>query len=184
MNLDSKIEAILFVKGEPVKIKQLARLLEVSVEEIKEAVKILEKKLSDRGLQLIFKEDEILLGTRSVLGPLLEKIQKEELNKELSKAALETLAIILYQNPQGVTRSEIDYIRGVNSSFILRNLAIRGLVEKVPHPFDKRTFVYKASSDLLAYLGVSKIEDLPDYALVQEKLASRAAGQNEELKSN
>src|SRR3989337_1046819 len=180
MNLDSKIEAVLFIKGEPVKIKILAKLLAVTEKETKEAIEALREKLADRGLSIVTTGDEALLGTAPSLGPLIEEIQKEELNKELSRAALETLAIILYEYKDGATRATIDYIRGVNSSFILRNLAIRGLVLKVPHPIDKRTFVYKPSIALLSYLGVSRIEGLPDYALIREKLDSAVAAMKEE----
>src|SRR3989344_1216759 len=131
MNLDAKIEAILFFKGESVSIKRLAELLDVNEESIKEAFLVLEQNLKNRGLQLIYKEDKVMLGTSKDMSSLLEKINKEELNKELSRASLETLTIILYK-PE-ITRSEIDYIRGVNSSFILRNLSIRGLIERTIH---------------------------------------------------
>src|SRR3989344_5635361 len=119
MNLDAKIEAILFFKGESVSIKRLAELLDVNEESIKEAFLVLEQNLKNRGLQLIYKEDKVMLGTSKDMSSLLEKINKEELNKELSRASLETLTIILYK-PE-ITRSEIDYIRGVNSSFIFLN---------------------------------------------------------------
>ena len=188
--LDSKIEAILFIKGEPIKIKQLAKTLDANEAEIRGAIAVLEGKLADRGLQIVVTPEEIVLGTSKQLSELIEKIQKEELDKDLSRAALETLAIILYQNKEGATRSNIDYIRGVNSSFILRNLAIRGLVLKVTHPADKRTFVYKPSTDLLSHLGVGKIEVLPDYGAIQAKLegavasiAEETAGFNDETES-
>lgn len=89
-------------------------------------------------------------------------MRKEELSKDLSKASLETITIILYKN--GATRSEIDYIRGVNSSFILRNLAIRGLVEKVPSPDDSRKITYRPTFDLLSYMGVTRIEEIKEFA--------------------
>lgn len=160
--LDAKIEAFLFFKNEPISIKKLALFFEVSEEEIGEALNLLNSKLKeDRGLQLIFKEDNVLLGTRNEYGPIIEKIMKEEINKELSKASLETLAVIIYQN--GVTRADIDYIRGVNCSFILRNLMIRGLIEKIIHPEDQRKFLYKPTLELMSYLGISKLEELPEY---------------------
>src|SRR3989344_1841731 len=112
INLESKIEAILFFKGEPVSRKKLSEILSSSVKasdgqgrigqlEINEAIEKLKENLKDRGIVLL---------------------EKEELNKELSKASLETLSIILYKN--GVSRAEIDYIRGVNSSFTLRALSV------------------------------------------------------------
>jgi segregation and condensation protein B len=75
--------------------------------------------------------------------------------KDLGKAGLETLSIILYQGP--ISRAEIDYIRGVNSNFILRNLLIRGLIERVENPHDQRSFLYKPTLELISYLGLSKI---------------------------
>jgi segregation and condensation protein B len=97
--------------------------------------------------------------------------------KDLGKAGLETLSIVLYQGP--LSRSEIDYIRGVNSQFIMRNLLIRGLVEKVDNPVDRRSFLYKPTLALLGYLGVSTVTDVPDYETVRKnilafKLASEA----------
>lgn len=181
MKLDQKIEAVLFLKGEPTSIKKLAEILEVSKEEIKSDLAILADNLRDRGLALIFKEDEVMLGTRPELGSLMEKIHKEELTKELSKASLETISIILYKN--GATRSEIDWIRGVNSSFILRNLLIRGLIEKIVHPEDSRKYLYKPTFELLSYLGLAKIEDLPEFAqtrAILEKRESDLKGEKEQ----
>lgn len=178
MTLDTKIEGLLFFKGEPVSQKELAKFLDVSVEEVTQALKNLEEKLSDRGLQILYKGDEVTLGTHAELGPLLEKIRKEELDKELSKASLETLSVVMYK--EGVTRSEIDYIRGVNSSFILRNLLIRGLIEKVVHPLDSRKYAYKPTFELLSYMGVSKIEDLPDYEVTRDALEKSFSGEESE----
>ena len=87
-------------------------------------------------------------------------MKKEELSRELSKASLETLTIILYTD--GVTRSEIDFIRGVNSSFILRNLSVRGLIEKSDAKEGRRN-AYYPTLDTLAYMGVTRREELPDF---------------------
>lgn len=168
MTLDQKIEALLFFKAEPLSIKEIAKILEEMESAVKDALDVLSAKLEDRGLRIIWKEDKILLGTHKEMGPLLEKLRKEELNKELTKAAQETLSIILYKN--GATRSEIDWIRGVNSSFILRSLLVRGLVERRTHPRDSRKYLYQSTFELLQHLGVSKIEELPEYEEVSEKL--------------
>lgn len=108
---------------------------------------------------------------------MLEQIKKEELNKDLSKASLETLSIILYKN--GAPRSLIDYIRGVNSNFILRALSIRGLVEKVNDPKDNRRYIYKPTFELLSYMGVTSIEELPDYENVLKNLSEAEGGLND-----
>ncbi len=161
---DAKIEAILFFKGEPVKRKKLAEILSISEKEIDAAITVLHEKLRTRGLRLISKEDMLELRSAPEAGKIIENIIKDDISKDLGKAGTETLAIILYRGP--VPKRDIDYIRGVNSSFILRNLMIRGLVERVTNKNDARSFVYKPTTELLAHLGVSKKEELPEYGQV------------------
>jgi len=176
INLESKIEGLLFYKGEDVSIKKLAELLNVSEEEINEALGKLEQSLTGRGLVLVRKDDRVVLGITGELSSLIESIRKEEITKELSKATLETLSIILYKN--GVSRSEIDYIRGVNSSFILRNLLARGVIEKVVDSKDSRRLLYRPTFETLSYMNVTSITELPNYREVVASL-SGVINQNE-----
>lgn len=169
MTLDAQIEAILFFKGEPISIKKLAGLLEVHEETISEALSILEEKLTNRGLTLLKNDGEVMLGTNKEVGDLIAGIKKEELSRDLGKAGVETLSIVLYQGP--ISRPDIDYIRGVNSSFILRNLMVRGLVERISNPDDTRGYLYKPTFDLLAHLGVSSVAELPEFESMKEKIA-------------
>ncbi len=166
--LDSKIEAILFFKSEPISIKKLAQILEVSEEDIQNGISMLKEKLLDRGVSLIHKDKEVMLCTSVESSEMIEGMIKEELSKDLGKAGLETLSIVLYRGP--VTRSRIDYIRGVSSTFILRNLLVRGLVERISNPSNQRSFLYRPTFELLSYLGVSNIEDLPEYNEVKNEL--------------
>ena len=83
----------------------------------------LEQDLKGRGLSLVRTDDEVMLGTAKEFSGLIEDLAKEELSRDLGKAGLETLSIVLYLGP--ITRADIDYIRGVNSQFILRALLIR-----------------------------------------------------------
>ncbi|OGI92692.1 SMC-Scp complex subunit ScpB [Candidatus Nomurabacteria bacterium RIFCSPLOWO2_01_FULL_46_18] len=168
MELEKKIEAILFWKGEPISIKKLAEILKVKEEEIKNAIFNLKRSLEDRGIVLLETGHEVTLGTTPEYSSLIENLQKEELNKELSKASLETLSIVLYKN--GATRAEIDYIRGVNSTFTLRALAVRGLVERILDPKDARRYLYRPSFDLLSYMGIKSIEELPDYGEINKTI--------------
>jgi len=168
MKLSSQIEAILFYKAEPLSFKKLGELLSKPEGEIKEAVDFLKDELEGRGLALIEKDNEVMLGTDPELSAIIEKIAKEELSKDIGKAGLETLSIILYKNP--VSRSEIDYIRGVNSSFIVRNLLIRGLVERIPNPKDSRGFLYRPTFELLSFLGVENTGQLPDRERIMEEI--------------
>jgi segregation and condensation protein B len=133
-NLSNQIEALLFWKSEPVSLKELSKMLSVEVEKIDEALLELEKNLGNRGIVLVKKDESVYLATSSESSELIKKITKEEESAELGKASLETLSIVLYKSP--ILRSDIDYIRGVNSSFILRNLLVRGLIDKKTDPKD------------------------------------------------
>ncbi len=177
MELDAQLEAILFWKAEAISVKKLATILEKDEAAIKEGLKTLEGKLAGRGLSLIYWEDEVVLATAKEMSATIEKLTKEELVRDLGKAGLETISIVLYQGP--ISRAEIDYIRGVNSNFILRNLLIRGLVEKVPNPKDQRSFLYKPTFELLSYLGTDKIEALPEYAKVRADIDTFKHAQKE-----
>ncbi len=169
IKLSAEIEAVLFWKGEPLSIKKLSTILNRNEEEITVGLKSLEEEIQGRGVELIYKDDEVTLGTASNLSDIVEKLTKEELVRDLGKAGLETISIIAYKGP--ISRAEIDYIRGVQSNFILRNLQIRGLIEKIPNEEDHRSFLYRPSFELLSFLGVSRIEDLPEYEAVKEEFA-------------
>ncbi len=158
--------------------KKIAEILKVGEAEINEGIEKLKINLKERGVAILEKDNEITLGTAPELSDLIENLQKEELNKELSKASLETLSIVLYKN--GASRGEIDYIRGVNSSFTLRALSIRGLVEKINDPKDNRRYIYKPSFELLSYMGIKSIEELPDYSEVSNSINIAAKNLEEE----
>ncbi len=161
--LQSALEALLFIYGEPMDVKKAAATLEVKPAEVEEAAKLLAQNLTDRGsgLSLVFYDNKIQLTTKPDFAGLLEKIVKSELNEALTPAGLETLSIIAYSAP--VSRAEIDYIRGVNSTFILRSLLLRGLIERENDPKRANAYVYRPSFDFLKQVGVSKIEDLPEF---------------------
>lgn len=163
---DAHIEALLFYRGEPVKIRDLKKILNVDDKALTEAIGTLKERLSRGGLCLIEHDEKLSLGTQPSVSNLIETITKDELTKDLGKAGLETLSIILYKGP--VSRRKIDYIRGVNSSFILRNLLVRGLIERTSD--GGRGYTYAPSVDLLMHLGISKIEELPDYTKIKEEL--------------
>jgi len=178
MELEKRIEAVLFWKGEPISIKKLAEILKVKEGEIKDAIFNLKRSLEGRGIVLQETENEITLGTAPEASKLIEDLQKEELSKELSKASLEALSIVLYKN--GATRAEIDYIRGVNSTFTLRALSVRGLVERILDPKDARRYLYRPSFDLLSYLGIKSIEELPDYGEINKTILNAGEQMTEE----
>src|SRR3989338_7856561 len=138
--LEKKIEALLFVSGEGMAVSKLSEVLKKKDDEIENTLAELKKHLEDEHFLTILREgDKISLVTSKDASKIVEEFAKEEFGGELTRSALETLAVISYKGP--VKRSEIDYIRGVNSSFMLRNLLIRGLIERVRDQKDSRTYV-------------------------------------------
>lgn len=181
MEISRQIEALLFYKGEPVTVDFLSASLSVSKDEVREALATLEQDLSSRGIILMQNGDEYMLGTAPSMGALIEKLIKEELNRDLGKAGLETLTIVLYRGP--IARTEINYIRGVNSNYILRNLLVRGLIEKVDQ--GGRSTVYRPTFELLSYMGIGKTSELPNYEEVAKAVetlheADKEIEQNDE----
>lgn len=168
MDLAQRIEAVLFYRGEPVEKRELVRLFSVTEEEVVAALASLAASLSGRGVRLLETSDEVALVTAPELSHLIESIRKDELKRDIGKAGAETLSLILYRGP--ATRSDIDYVRGVNSSFILRNLMTRGLIARSQNPKDARTFVYDVTPELLQLLGVTKRTELPEYDTILAKL--------------
>ena len=167
-NLENKIEAVLLFKNEPVSLVELGKLLNVSKEDVQSAIAKLQNIYSDRGIVLVTNGEEISLGTHPDVSVLIETMQKEELSRELGRAGLETLSIILYRGP--ISRREIDHIRGVNSGFILRTLLIRGLIERSLGVAGDRSYSYRPTLKLLEYLGVSRREELPDFKNAFKKI--------------
>lgn len=176
-NLEQKIEAVLLFKNEPVSLANLSKILDVSRENLQSAISNLQKEYRDRGFVLVSDGEAVTLGTHPSLSGLIEKIQKEELSKDLGRAGLETLSIVLYKGP--VSRREIDFIRGVNSTFILRNLLIRGLVERTESAVGERSFTYKPTLELLRYLGIGSVKDLPEIETALKKISSFVTEQEE-----
>lgn len=161
-NIKRNIEALLFAAGEPLSFERLASLLNINGEQAEEAVQELADELAERGIRVVVKGKEVILATSPDCAEVVSVFKKEEVSGELSKAALETLAIVTYKAP--ITRAEIDFIRGVNSTFTLRNLLVRGLVERKQNPDDSRSYIYSPSFGLLRLLGISRLDELPEYS--------------------
>ncbi len=171
MNNESRIESVLFFKNEPVSIKELTKILDVSKDEVEKSISNLQNFYKDRGIVVVSDGEHVSFGTHPNVSELIESLQKEELSRELGRAGLETLSIVLYKGP--ISRREIDHIRGVNSGFILRALLIRGLVERADPSTSLgagRSYSYKATLKLLEYLGITRREDLPEYQTAFKKI--------------
>lgn len=168
MNLETQIEAVLFYKAEPMKKSALADFFSVTLEVLETTLQNLSQSLSERGIRLTLTDTHVQMVTAPEASELIESIRKTELKSDIGKAGAETLAIILYRGP--LSRVEIDRIRGVNSAFIIRNLLIRGLIERRSNPNDTRSFIYAPTPNLFNHLGISRREELPDFETIMNTL--------------
>lgn len=166
MELTHKIESILLFKGQPVSFKELAKVLETEESAVKSAVKNLSASYQGRGMSVISNESKCELVTSAGASELLSSMQKQENETELSAASLETLSIVLYMGP--IARSMIDYIRGVNSQFTVRTLLVRGLIER---DSSSKSPKYVVTLDTMKFLGLNKVDDLPNYKEVKQSIA-------------
>lgn len=171
MDTDALIEAILFMKGEPLSIGELAALCSVEHPEVEASLTVLDGKLALRGIRLLRDGERVSLATAPEAAPVLERLANDEHTDGLSKAALETLAVVLYRGP--IAKSEIDYLRGVNSVYTLRNLMVRGLIERAGTH-------YRPTLDLMRHLGVTKREELSEFASVLRGLEESMTRESDE----
>ncbi|EKD76116.1 MAG: Segregation and condensation protein B [uncultured bacterium] len=161
-NYQRELEAVLFMQAKPVSFTKLAKWLGSDASTVETAAQGLaaQYKQQNSGLQLSYTESEVQLTTAGDTHELIAKIVKDERTGELTKPSLETLAIVAYRCP--ITKAELEAIRGVNCSLILRNLLIRGLITET---FDKTKGieVYDITPEYLQMLNVTSVKDLPDY---------------------
>ena len=115
----------------------------------------------ESGIILLAHDNKLQLASNPDNSSMVKKFLALELREKLTDASLETLAIILYKQP--VSKVEIENIRGVNSQYILRQLLIRGLVEKISSTADKRVHLYKTTLEFMQHLGIKNMKDLPDF---------------------
>lgn len=168
----SIIESLLFTSGHPIGFSKLSELLEIPEKKLTEELNILasDYEKNNRGFRLVFFDNKVQLVASPGSAEAVKKLIKSDFEEDLSQASLETLAIIAYRGP--ISRAAIENLRGVNCSFILQTLAIRGLIEKKNNPEDGRSYIYNVTFDFLKHLGLSRIEDLPDFQKEDVKDAS------------
>jgi segregation and condensation protein B len=180
-DIKSRLESLLFVSGEPMSLEKLCKVTGETEDVLKAAAAQLAEDYKERqgGLRIIVNDNKAQMVTAGENAPTVEKLMKIDIEGDLSRSALETISIVAYRGP--LSRAEIEEIRGVNTSFTLRQLAIRGLVEKIDNPSDARSYLYKISFDFLRHLGIEKAEDLPRYSEMREReLVSERIMKNEE----
>lgn len=167
-NLPAILESILFVHGESMALEHLCAIADADEEIVKAALAGLAENLNGRGIMLIEKDGSWQLASHPLHARFVEGLVKGEFGDELSRASMETLAVVAYKGP--ISRAGIEYVRGVNSSFTLRALLMRGLIERVDNPKDTRAYLYRTSIDFLKHLGFSRAEDLPRYRELSQEV--------------
>lgn len=177
--LTKKIESLLLFSTKPVKRKKLLKVCDAQISELEQAITALKERYNndDSGIRLLDHDDAIQFTTAPEQSDLIEQVYASEMTGELTKPALETLTIIAYRGP--INKPELELIRGVNCSMILRNLMMRGLVSESKSEKELLP-VYQVASEFLQFLGITEVKELPKYdelsshELLEELLKSRA----------
>lgn len=164
LSLSAKIEAMLFVSAEPVPVAQIAAALDVNASVVERGLKELDEVLATRGLRLQRNAGRVQLTTAPELAQLVELFLGLEATTHLSRAALETLAIIAYQQP--CTRPQVDALRGVNSDGMMKSLLSKGLVQEAGRTDGPgRPILYATTPEFLQHFGLGAITELPPLAV-------------------
>ena len=167
--LSVQLEAMLFVAAEPVPAAQLAAALDVAPSVVERGLNELDTALANRGLRLQRNAGRFQLTTAPQLAELVERFLGLEATTHLSRAALETLAIIAYQQP--VTRPQIDSIRGVNSDSMMKSLLHKGLILEAGRADGPgRPILYSTTPEFLQHFGLSSILEMPSLAKPEEEI--------------
>jgi segregation and condensation protein B len=162
--LAAALESILFVASEPVPVSLVASVLEVTADQVEDALRELAESYRDRGLKVLRMGDRVHLTSSPRAARIVEKFLGMEHTVGLSRAALETLAILAYQQP--LTRPQVDAIRGVNSESVIENLMAKGLVEEIGRTEGPgRPILYGTTSAFLQHFGLGSVAELPPLEL-------------------
>ncbi len=163
-DIPSTLEALLFVSAEPVTPLQLATALDLSVSEVEQGLKHLDDELQGRGLRLQRHAGRVQLTTAPKMAEIVERFLGLEATSRLSRAALETLAIVAYQQP--VTRPYLEGVRGVSSDAVIKSLLSKGLVQEVGRADGPgRPILYGTAPEFLQHFGLNSLAELPALAL-------------------
>lgn len=175
-SLDKMIESLVFVDGGEISFARAAEVCKVSVEEISAAAQLLASTHSDRGTVYVVSDVDISLRVGEECGDFIKEYSKKNFSEDVGPAALEVLALLLYRGPS--TQAEIDLIRGVHSSYTLRALRVRGLIERVT---ENGRSAYVCTSETLAHLGVPSLDALPDRETIQKHIMQFEAREQSDL---
>jgi len=168
LSLAAALEGLLFVAGEPVAPAQLATALDLSVTHVEKGLEELEELLQSGGLRLQRHAGRVQLTTAPELADSVERFLGLDATTRLSRAALETLAIIAYQQP--VTRPVVDSVRGVNSDGVIKSLLSKGLLQEIGRSDGPgRPILFGTTPEFLQHFGLNSLVELPALNLPDEE---------------
>ena len=154
------LEAILFVAGEPVSIRDLTAALELGEMELINAVEALEQACESRGVTIKRYGDHLRMETRAEYAPYVERLLQPVQRQTLSQSAMETLAVIAYRQP--ATKGEVELVRGVKCDYSIQSLLQKGLIKEVGRKEALgRPILYATTDRFLEHFGISDIRELP-----------------------
>lgn len=163
MEIKNKIESILLLGGDEIKIRELCKFFSIPLEEMLKILEELKEDRRDTGINIEISGEVVSLATNPIYGEVINNFfQQETKPKKLSGAALETLSIIAYRQP--ITKGEIEAIRGVSVDRIIQNMEekkfvrVCGKKETIGRPN-----LYEVTDKFLSYIGIRNIEELPNY---------------------
>ncbi len=166
-SLQSHIESLLFIAIKPLTLKALQDITKASRKDVEAVVEALATKHNTEasGIALQRIGDKVQMVTAPDNGQLISEYIKDEATGDLTPASLETLTVIAYRGP--ISKTELELIRGVNCTLILRNLLMRGLIEEQTDASGLMT-TYQVTFEFLKYLGMTDTAQLPDYAALND----------------
>ena len=173
MGMKDELESILFLGGDENKVKDLAKFFSISLEDMLKLIEELKEDRKDTGICVEMDSDLVYLVTNPKNGEIIHQYFEQEVKpRKLSAAAMETLSIIAYKQP--ITKREIEKIRGVGVDHIVQTLEERNLVRVCGYRDSiGRPKLYEVSNKFLGYMGISSLEELPEYRQIQEELDGR-----------
>ncbi|KDE62258.1 segregation and condensation protein B [Fusobacterium necrophorum] len=179
MGMKDELESILFLGGDENKIKDLAKFFSVSLEDMLKILEELKEDRKDSGICVEINADLVYLVTNPKNGEVIHQYFEQEVKpRKLSAAAMETLSIIAYRQP--ITKREIEKIRGVGVDRIVQTLEERNLVRVCGHRDSiGRPKLYEVSNKFLGYMGISSLEELPEYEKIKESFDGRKQNSNQ-----
>jgi segregation and condensation protein B len=161
MELKQKIESLLFVSSKPLSYKTLAKLTGATEGEVRKAGAELVEDRKEGGVVVLEANGNYQMATNAENSDLVKSFLNQDLREKLTEATVEVLAIIAYRQP--ISKAEVEAIRGVNSQYSLRALLMRGMIEKIPNPYDARGSLYQVTTEFLQHMGLNSVSDLPDF---------------------